>query len=95
MVDKLIDKIIMVKQSRNHANDLDVMVNAIWAIYQHIIVDDSQSLEEQHSLYPKDNTTWCSYWKHPDTYDSLKRLPCVFRCIRTIIYKFIKSVTAF
>ena len=27
-------------------------------------------MEEQHSLCPKDNATWCSYWKNPDTYDS-------------------------
>ena len=80
LVDRLIDKIqnYYVEAIRNHANDLDGMVNAIWAIYKHIIVDDSQSLEEQHSLCPKDNTTWCSYWKHPGTYDSSKRLTCVF-----------------
>ena len=59
LVDKLIDKIqnYYGEAIRNNANDLDGMVNAIWAIYKHIIVDDSQSLEEQHSLCPKDNAT--------------------------------------
>ena len=57
LVDKLIDKIqnYYGEAIRSHANDLDGMVNAILAIYKQIIVDDSQSLEEQHSLCQKDN----------------------------------------
>jgi len=46
---------------RNNINDLEGMTQSIWAIYKHMIVDSGKSLEEQHSLCPKSEDTWCKF----------------------------------
>ena len=52
------------------------MENDIWAIFKHIIRDNSQSLDEQHSLCPRDS--WCTYWSNREKYNDQKRLASVF-----------------
>ena len=49
------------------------MKNDIWAIFKHIIEDDSISVAEQHANWPKYD--WCKYWAN---YDPSKQLPCIF-----------------
>lgn len=58
------------------------MRNAIWAIYNHCIEDDSASLEEQHAYCPKDG--WCRYWTDKDNYNTC--LPPVFRDVLKPIF---------
>ena len=61
-----------------NAGDLHQMKNCVWAIYHHMIKDDSCTLEEQHKLCPKGKGTWCKFWKAPEEYKEDNRLPCVF-----------------
>lgn len=63
---------------RENAGDLHQMKNSVWAIYHHMIKDDSCSLEEQHKLCPKGEGTWCKFWKAPEEYKEDNHLPCVF-----------------
>ena len=62
---------------RGNVGDKEGMRKAIWAIYNHCICDENQSLDEQHSFCPKDG--WCRYWSNRANYNSKKRLPAVFR----------------
>ena len=52
------------------------MQNDIWAIFKHMIQDDSISMAEQHANCPKYG--WCKYWENNPNYDPSKKLPCVF-----------------
>ena len=63
---------------RNNAGDIDAMGTAIWAIYHHIITDDSKHLSEQHVFCPKGPTSWCVFWREPAKYNQNNRLPSVF-----------------
>ena len=45
---------------RNDKGNLQGMQNNIWAIFKHMIQDDSISIAEQHANYPKYG--WCKYW---------------------------------
>ena len=61
---------------RDNSGDLQKMKDSIWAIFHHMIKDDSCSLEQQHKLCPKDS--WCKFWNNAESYDENNRLPCVF-----------------
>ena len=61
---------------RANVGDLQHMKNDIWAVFKHMICDDTLSLEEQHANCPRD--TWCKFWTNPSQYDDSKRLPPVF-----------------
>ena len=56
--------------------NLQGMQNDIWAIFKHMIQDDSISMAEQHANCPKYG--WCKYWVNNSNYDPSKRLACVF-----------------
>ena len=45
---------------RNNVENIESKENNIWAIFKPMIQDNSQLLDEQHSLCPKDS--WCTYW---------------------------------
>ena len=47
---------------RNNVEHIESMENDIWAIFKHMIPDNSQSLDEQHSLWPRDS--WCTHWSN-------------------------------
>ena len=69
---------------RNNKGERDKIVKAIWAIYYHLIIGPSyESLEQQHSFCPTDESTWCKYQKDrssgTNTYDRKNCLPNVFR----------------
>ena len=48
----------------------------MWAVFKHIVRNDTETLEQQHDYCPKDG--WCNFWKLQDNYDNEKRLPAVF-----------------
>ena len=52
---------------RNNVGNIESMENDIWAIFKHIIRDNSQPLDEQHSLCPRDS--WCTYWSNREKYN--------------------------
>ena len=85
LTDKMIDKF---QNSyglaiRRNTGDLDGMITSIWAVYEHMIMDDQTPLPEQHGKCPKTSDTWCKYWRarfdHSLTYDQSARLPQIFR----------------
>ena len=63
---------------RNNQGDLKGMVNDIWAIPHHMVVDPNTPLNEQHRFCPKHENTWCKYWSKNKEYDQTNRLPEVF-----------------
>jgi len=67
---------------RENSGDLDGMKRSIWAIYHHMIREESKSLEEQHKYCPKEADSWCKFWydkaNNTETYDDKSRLPSVF-----------------
>ena len=63
---------------RENSGDLDKMKTSIWAIYYHMIKDESSSLEEQHKLCAKGEDTWCKFWKDQASNKEDNRLPSVF-----------------
>lgn len=85
LTDKVIDKIqnYYGNAIRRNAGDLKQMKNDIWAIYHHMIRDDSQKLEVQHKLCPKSSDTWCKFWQdktnNTSNYNESSRLPEIFR----------------
>ena len=52
------------------------MQNYVWAIFKHMIQDDSISMAEQHANCPKCNR--CKYWSNNLNYDPSKKQPRVF-----------------
>ena len=78
LTDKTIDKMqnYFGEAIRNNVGNIESMENDIWAIFKHIIRDNSQSLDEQHSLCPRDS--WCTYWSNREKYNDQKRLASVF-----------------
>ena len=54
------------------------MKNSVWAIFGHMIADDSLPLHEQHRLCPRDSDTWCKFWKDRSNYNERNRLSSVF-----------------
>lgn len=48
----------------------------MWAVFKHIVRNDTETLEQQHDYCPKDG--WCNFWKLQDNYDNEKRLAAVF-----------------
>ena len=67
---------------RLNKGDLQSMKNSIKTIQHHMIVNESLPLEKQHQYCPKDENSWCKFWKdklqETSTYDDSKRLPEVF-----------------
>ena len=80
VTDKVVDKMqnYFGEAIRNNAGNKELMTKAVWAIYHHMICNDSISLKEQHSFCPKGPSSWCTFWRDPSSYDSSKRLPSVF-----------------
>ena len=80
LTDVIIDKIqnYYGEAIRNNSGDLNSMKNAIWAIYNHMIIADKLSLDEQHSLCPKAINSWCKYWSNRGNYNDANRLPSIF-----------------
>ena len=58
------------------------MKRSIKAIQCHMIENTKVSMQEQHHYCPKDDSTWCKFWKEQSdgtvTYDQSNRLPEVF-----------------
>ena len=48
----------------------------MWAVFKHIVRNDTETLEQQHDYCRKDG--WCNFWKLQDNYDNEKRLAAVF-----------------
>lgn len=48
----------------------------MWAVFKHIVRNDTETLEQQHDYCQKDG--WCNFWKLQDNYDNEKRLAAVF-----------------
>jgi len=61
---------------RNNSGNLGNMRNNVWAIFQHIVIDDTKSMEEQHSRCPREG--WCKFWANKEKYIQKNRLPSVF-----------------
>ena len=40
---------------RNHISDIEGMQNSVWAMFGHMIADDSLPLHEQHHPCPRDS----------------------------------------
>ena len=84
LTDKVIDQMqnYYGKAIRDNSGNIENMKTSIWAIYHHMIKDDTLSLEEQHKLCPKGKDSWCKFWKDKEnntaTYNDDKRLPHVF-----------------
>ena len=49
-------------QAIRNNNNLQSMQNAIWAIFHHIIKDETLTLDEQHKYCPQSPDTWCKFW---------------------------------
>ena len=68
---------------RKNKGNMDGMITSINAIFKHMIRNDQESLELQHSQCPKGANTWCKFWKDKregtTSYDDKKRLPSVFQ----------------
>ena len=60
------------------------MENDIWVIFKHMIRDNSQSLDQQHSLCPKGS--WCTYSSNWKKYNGQKRLASVFTEVLTSLF---------
>ena len=61
---------------RGNVGDIDKMFDAIWAVFYHVIIDPSLTLDEQHKLCPRQG--WCKYWTDVQNYNESRRLPAVF-----------------
>lgn len=61
---------------RGNVGNQSAMKNAIMAVLKHTVIEKDVSLDDQHSLCPKDD--WCKYWTNPNTYSQSNRLPPVF-----------------
>ena len=69
---------------RNNKGNMEKIVNAIWAIFFHIIGGpSSESLATQHKYCQKTDDTWCKYEQdaqnNTNFYDESKCLPYIFR----------------
>ena len=89
--------------NRNNKYNLQGVQNYVWAIFKHMIQDDSISMAEQHANCPKCNR--CKYWSNNLNYDPSKKQPRVFvdtlkpiftrltnedilqRCIDVLVYR--------
>ena len=80
LTDKICDKMqnYYGQAIRNNSGNKDEMVKAIWAILKHMVRNDSETLDQQHSCCPKSSTTWCKFWQQDGEYCDNKRLPSVF-----------------
>ena len=61
---------------RNNVENTESKENNIWAIFKPMIQDNSQLLDEQYSLCPKDS--WCIYWSYREKHNDQKHLKLVF-----------------
>ena len=80
LTDKVIDRMQNYYGSaiRNSTGNKDAMKKAIWAIYNHMIRNEKESLEKQHGFCPRGQQSWCKFWRNDGTYDETKRLPSAF-----------------
>jgi len=80
LTDKRIDKMqnFYGQCIRNNVGNKEGMVNDIWAIFKHMIIDETKTLEEQHSNCPKDENSWCKFWSNREMYNENNRLTSVF-----------------
>ena len=79
LTDKICDKMqnYYGQAIRSNSGNKDKMVKAIWAILKHMVRNDSESLEQQHSYCHKSSSTWCKFWQKAKEYCDEKRLPNV------------------
>ena len=84
---KIIDKIqnYYGEAIRNNPGDIEGMELSIWAIFKHMIWDESIILDEQHKLCPKNS--WYSYWSNRGSYNDDKRLPSSFLDVLKPVFK--------
>ena len=58
------------------------MSRSIWAVFKHLIRNDDETLESQHSCCPISSDGWCKIWQSKFTanvsYNDSNRLPNVF-----------------
>ena len=84
LTDKIMDKMqnYYGKAIRGNKGDLLGMKRSIKAIQCHMIENTKVPMQEQHYYCPKDDNTWCKFWKEQlddtVTYDQSNRLPEVF-----------------
>ena len=69
---------------RNNKGNITEIINAIWAIFYHMLAGPpDETVEEQHKYCPKTDSTWCKYQKDmidgTSFYNSYKCLPSIFR----------------
>ena len=64
LTDKVIDKTqnYYGQAIRENKGDIEGIKNSIKAIQWHMIENDSVSLEEQYTFWPKGEDTWCKFW---------------------------------
>ena len=85
LTDALIDKIQNYYGAaiRNNPGNLQSMENAVWAIYYHCIIENNESLAQQHHLCPVGASSWCRYQldviNSTNYYDQSRCLPAIFR----------------
>ena len=61
------------------------MESSIWAIFKHMIRDESITLDEQHKSCPKNSC--CSYWNNRGSYNNDQRFPPSFLDVLKPIFK--------
>lgn len=85
LTDALMDKIQNYYGAaiRNNPGNLQNMENAVWAIYYHCIIENNESLAQQHHLCPIGASSWCRYQLDVANgtryYDQTRCLPAIFR----------------
>ena len=61
---------------RNNKGDLTGMKSIIWAIFHHIVRDDTKTLAEQHAKCPRNR--WCKFWTNESSYNQSNRISSAF-----------------
>ena len=72
-------------------NDSDSTQNGIWAIFHHVIKQETLPLDEQHKFCTQIPDTWRKFWldrlNGANTYFEKNRLDCVFKVELKPIFK--------
>ena len=70
-------------QAIRNNNNLQSMQNAIWAIFYHMIKDETLTVDEQHKYCPQSPDRWCKFWfdniNGTTTYLEKNRLDSIFK----------------
>ena len=70
---------------RGSVGDAVAMKNSIMAVLKHSVEESGKTLEEQHSLCPRND--WCKFWNKPQSYNTTNRLPSSFFSVLTPLFE--------